>query len=427
MPVQECTLDGKPGFRWGEEGKCYTYTPGDEASREAARAKAEKQGRAIEAQRASELGAPAGEFTMVREYTVGEFRGGFPDVPIAPQVDVPALTAGDDKPFFATLPIAEVGRESVNGLIYDEELVAAVEAQIVGRGGILGHIKPEERDTAFPIENVDWVGVRRVGQTSYGKCYIPPGEAREYVRRLKARGGKLATSIYGPCRRETLKDGRWRAREFRLEQVDLAPADRAALKLGGAFMVTAQMDGGNADRSKTEDTMATREEILAEMTVKDISLIPQAVREQIIADSNAAKAHEALVAELQGTIKAKDAAISDLQAAVERYQVAEFNAGLDALVAEFVNLGAGDDAGRARVEALRKSFRARVVAEIGSERDPARIKATAQTVWDAEFRPLAEMLVQALAGPSAIVGPGGTNWRDDLAKRAGDLRKQHGV
>lgn len=49
MPVQECQKDGKPGFKWGSEGKCYTYTEGNDRSRERARSKARKQGIAIEA------------------------------------------------------------------------------------------------------------------------------------------------------------------------------------------------------------------------------------------------------------------------------------------------------------------------------------------------------------------------------------------
>ena len=48
MPVQECTLDGKPGFRWGQSGRCYTYTPGDEDSRNEAKRRAHVQGYAIE-------------------------------------------------------------------------------------------------------------------------------------------------------------------------------------------------------------------------------------------------------------------------------------------------------------------------------------------------------------------------------------------
>lgn len=49
MPVQSCQSNGKPGFRWGQRGKCYTYTPGNKESMERARNRAQEQGRAIEA------------------------------------------------------------------------------------------------------------------------------------------------------------------------------------------------------------------------------------------------------------------------------------------------------------------------------------------------------------------------------------------
>lgn len=53
MPVQSCAEGGKPGYRYGESGKCYTYEPGDPESRARARRQAEEQGRAIETSRHS--------------------------------------------------------------------------------------------------------------------------------------------------------------------------------------------------------------------------------------------------------------------------------------------------------------------------------------------------------------------------------------
>lgn len=47
MPVVRCQSNGKPGYKWGPSGKCYTYS--SEQGAAAARAKAERQGRAIEA------------------------------------------------------------------------------------------------------------------------------------------------------------------------------------------------------------------------------------------------------------------------------------------------------------------------------------------------------------------------------------------
>ncbi len=49
MPVQPCTINNKPGYKWGKSGKCYTYLKGNEASRKRARKKAIDQGVAVKA------------------------------------------------------------------------------------------------------------------------------------------------------------------------------------------------------------------------------------------------------------------------------------------------------------------------------------------------------------------------------------------
>lgn len=55
MPVKECQKDGKPGYKWGNEGYCYTYTPNNEESRERAKDKAKEQGRAIQVNKSSDI------------------------------------------------------------------------------------------------------------------------------------------------------------------------------------------------------------------------------------------------------------------------------------------------------------------------------------------------------------------------------------
>jgi len=44
MPVKRCRLDDKPGWKYGDSGKCYTYTAGNKKSESAAKLKAAKQG-----------------------------------------------------------------------------------------------------------------------------------------------------------------------------------------------------------------------------------------------------------------------------------------------------------------------------------------------------------------------------------------------
>ena len=49
MPVKRSTKDNKPCYKYGDEGKCYTFSAGDKESRERAKELAARQGRAIEA------------------------------------------------------------------------------------------------------------------------------------------------------------------------------------------------------------------------------------------------------------------------------------------------------------------------------------------------------------------------------------------
>jgi hypothetical protein len=47
MPIKSCELNGKPGYQYGSEGKCYTYDPDNETSRKNAKKQAILQGVAI--------------------------------------------------------------------------------------------------------------------------------------------------------------------------------------------------------------------------------------------------------------------------------------------------------------------------------------------------------------------------------------------
>lgn len=44
MPVKDCQDNGKPGLKWGDSGKCYTYDPKNEGSRRNAKKEAIAQG-----------------------------------------------------------------------------------------------------------------------------------------------------------------------------------------------------------------------------------------------------------------------------------------------------------------------------------------------------------------------------------------------
>jgi hypothetical protein len=48
MPIHRTTKNGKPALQYGTHGAKYTYTPGNKASREAAKRKCIKQALAIQ-------------------------------------------------------------------------------------------------------------------------------------------------------------------------------------------------------------------------------------------------------------------------------------------------------------------------------------------------------------------------------------------
>ena len=47
MPIKRCQEDNKPGYKWGDAGKCYIYNPNDENSIKESKKKAMSQGVAI--------------------------------------------------------------------------------------------------------------------------------------------------------------------------------------------------------------------------------------------------------------------------------------------------------------------------------------------------------------------------------------------
>lgn len=55
MPIQACKAKGKPGYKYGDEGKCYTYASGNKTSRKRAKQLAINQGLAIERERGGEF------------------------------------------------------------------------------------------------------------------------------------------------------------------------------------------------------------------------------------------------------------------------------------------------------------------------------------------------------------------------------------
>jgi hypothetical protein len=218
---------------------------------------------------------------------VTELRGSYPNVPIAADVDYAALVAGDDDPQFLTLPIGMVNAKSGNGRYYDEAFVTELMRQTLATKpiGLMGHLSETERATAFPKESLHWVGAIRDGDLIWGKAYLI-GEARERVRRYKASGKSIATSIdayaQGPWD-ESLKAYRMDASTLKLNQIDLAPSDRAGISaLARVPMLTTEMQDEVVEVEQ-ETVVMDKLQVINEMTADDARLLPEPVRAAIVA------------------------------------------------------------------------------------------------------------------------------------------------
>ena len=356
--------------------------------------------------------------------TISEFKGKPPMIPVAPGVDMDALTDGDDDPMFVTLPVGARNAVSGNGLVWDDSLVTSVLEQINGKrpSGIMGHIREGEESTAFPMPVVHWIGAQLLGDLLWAKGYVVPGPAREFVRRMKALGGKIATSIYGSGKKVPIDgdDTKYRVEQFNLEQVDLAPWERAALKLSGEFMVTAEMQGSSnyiATNNVEVTDMGTKDEIIAQLQVADI---PDGIRKAIVAEyekaneivalrESAAKMDQVVselteaksrIAELEASVKEltdkateAEAEKAKAEAAIAEYQKNEFDLAFKALVAEQVEL-----------EPLRPIVERVVLAQMG-ERDAEKAKELLKEYLESdEYKAIAEAMVVSIGGPRATGG-----------------------
>jgi len=369
-----------------------------------------------------------GDKEAVESVIVSEFKGQFPNVPPAPGVNLAELISGDDDPMFLTVPISRIGEVSRSGLVHDKALADALVAQVNGDrpGGLMGHLRDDERATKHPVSAIHWIGATLDTDTVWAKGYIPRTQVdvREEYRIAKAKGGKVATSVYGRAMREFAGGSReWRARDFDLESIDLAPHKRAALPGSGDFYITHEMSDSDASSVPVsehgEKTMTTKAEIIAELTPRDL---PDALKKAILSEYETANKTQVQIAELsaerdslQTTVTELTAERDQLKTQVAEFEQAEkdrkaaeeqheFDLALTGKVSELTDWTTTDEDALKTLNALRKRFKAAVLSELNGDHAPAKVEQVVAELWDNEFSILAEAVRNNLAGPAAFVG-----------------------
>lgn len=238
-----------------------------------------------------------GRYRVRDRVAVTEFRGmvgvDFPDVPVSEAVDVEALTKGDAEPFFVTLKIAQAGVTSGNGIFYGPEEARAIMRQTVEKRptGGRGHLRDDELSSALPANPLHWIGAVQQDEFVWGKAYAAPSETRDWLRRLGATRSEVATSIFGYADELTWDEEReaFRMGGFVLEYIDLASPERAGVpSLAVVPLITSEMAGATPATDESEKPM-DKLEIIRQMTADDVKLLPEAVVNAVIAQSEQAK------------------------------------------------------------------------------------------------------------------------------------------
>lgn len=379
----------------------------------------------------------------IREYKFHVIGGDYPEVPTYSHVDTGLLYEGDKDPFHVVLPIARVGETSANGLVYDQELVSAIEQQLPGQSGIRGHQSDDDLQYKFPTASVYWIGHTRVGETLWAKGYIPPGENREDIRRRKAAGGALGTSIFGDAVRETANTKRrtWRAKNFQLTSLDLGAGSQVSLKLGGKFAIVGEFEEGrempvNDNEIRVEDVpQSVRETIIRQAQLeqnagrvselntrvseletqvaemRQFASIVAEIRTYAGADTDIAAQFREMyttINRLRETLGPEvniELRVNEMHTQVQEFALKEFERGVDGQIAELTPWAgrAITDDQKKKVAAFQKNMKRGILAELGAERGAERVAETAKKLWDEEFQLMAEPLVRELAGPNAVI------------------------
>jgi hypothetical protein len=174
--------------------------------------------------------------------TTSYFGEGYPkNIPLAEGITLESLTEGDDKPFFLTLPVGEVNTVSRNNRRYPREAVESIRNAVVTKrvGGILGHLRDEDRPYDYQTSAIHWVGAVIEGSTLWAKGYIPKTEPklREEMRIAMMKRGRVGTSIYGTA----LVDEEGNVLELDVESIDIAHPDRVGVPMTAAMpLVTSE-------------------------------------------------------------------------------------------------------------------------------------------------------------------------------------------
>jgi len=232
------------------------------------------------------------------------------NVPFAQGFDLEALKTVDDDPFFVTVSIKAGKGDQGEGPEYDEDILRSLEQQFnsMRPPGYKGHQDPDKISWEYREPVTAWVGAQFVaGKEGRGELFVKgyvPQTAQDLRTQLNlAQAGAdivNSVSIFGV--RDVENN---RVTKFDLWSLDWTPKGRAGMQT--------ELVGISGEQAKEEDEMATREEVIASISVADV---PEAVKTSLREEGIASVESETAIAGEMRVILELDSAV-DPEAIVE--------------------------------------------------------------------------------------------------------------
>lgn len=176
-----------------------------------------------------------GEISSVQAVVSGEMK--VEDVPLAPWADLQALKAGDPEPMEVVVEIP--AGKSKRGWNYRPEALQKIVGEVMRQGlpGFLGHQKPEDVDSQFPIPVTHWVGAKYENGKAYFRGVIDKA-ADDLKRWIKSKAVRTV-SIFGvPKLQQTA--GETNVVDYKPLSIDWTPLGRAGMDT--AVVAIGEMD-----------------------------------------------------------------------------------------------------------------------------------------------------------------------------------------
>lgn len=194
-----------------------------------------------------------GEIAVLEAVLSGEMRT--EDVPVSANINIVALKTGDNDPMEIVVEIP--AGKSKRGWNYTDKALQRIVGEVLQQGlpGFLGHQKPDEVDSQFPMPVTHWVGAKFENGKAYFRGVIDKSAA-DLKRWLRA-GAVRTVSIFGIPSLQTA-GGETQVVDYQPLSIDWTPLGRAGMKT--RIVATGEITNSNGGAKNM-----TLTELLAEL------------------------------------------------------------------------------------------------------------------------------------------------------------------